>query len=90
MTNIEFNCPECQQSLEAPVEMAGETVACPHCEQHMVVPASAGSPVPDTVGTADNGLACSECAAAMEPDAVLCLQCGYHSGLGKKISTELG
>lgn len=31
---------------------------------------------------------CAECGAEMEPDSVLCLACGYHAGLGRKIHTD--
>lgn len=31
----------------------------------------------------------ANCGAAMEESAVLCLECGYHSGLGKIIETDL-
>jgi Zn finger protein HypA/HybF involved in hydrogenase expression len=33
-----FNCPWCDQSLEAPAEMAGETVPCPACAKELRIP----------------------------------------------------
>ena len=41
MADISFPCPNCQQHLEAPPEMAGETVACPSCQKNIRVPKSA-------------------------------------------------
>jgi len=38
MSDIPFNCPSCQQSLEAPSDMAGTSVACPTCNTTILVP----------------------------------------------------
>jgi len=110
MPDIEFACPSCGQTLEAPLEMAGESVECPSCQEVMVVPQAdqedaslqdvsfaggAGTSVEDVLSQADNELpdeddgSCPECGADMEPDAVLCIQCGFHKGLGRRMSTEI-
>lgn len=101
MADIEFNCPECGQVLEAPSEMAGESLACPSCDAPITIPQpSAPEPdeapifpnLPNVEGnepyteTAEN--VCPECGATLQADAVLCVQCGFHLKLGKKISTE--
>lgn len=101
MAEIEFNCPECGQVLEAPDEMAGESLACPSCDAPITIP---DSPAPESdaapifpnlpnlegnepyTETAEN--VCPDCGAALRPDVVLCVQCGFHLKLGKKISTE--
>lgn len=113
MPDLEFSCPSCQQSLEAPAEMAGETVECPNCGQVMLAPGPAreeatladiafgedSSPpmtAADVISGAEPNPAssddphCPECGADMEPAAVLCVQCGFHRRIGKKIPTELG
>jgi len=46
MTEINFDCPHCKQNLEAPVEMAGDTLSCPTCGTMIQVPFKAGLPVP--------------------------------------------
>lgn len=38
---IEFACPSCTQTLEAPGEMADEAIDCPSCGQSLVVPSVA-------------------------------------------------
>lgn len=38
MSEISFNCPWCEQHLEAPAEMAGDVIACPSCEKEIKVP----------------------------------------------------
>lgn len=83
MPDVSFSCPHCQQVLEAPEEMAGEVVDCPACEQSMTVPT-----VPRTTGTSPDEGRCPACGAEMEPNAVLCVGCGYHKELGRKITTS--
>ena len=85
MADFEFACPHCGQSLEGPEEMAGQTIECPACQQSFAIPGA-----PRAAPAAPAAPACPACQAAMEPGAVLCLQCGFHSKLGKKIDTKFG
>ena len=39
MSNISFNCPECNTPVEMPVQSAGQQAACPHCAEEIAVPA---------------------------------------------------
>jgi hypothetical protein len=86
MADIRFGCPGCNQTLEAPPEMAGEGVECPNCQTQMSVP-QPESPAAPTEAPA-TGNQCPECQAGMDDGAVLCLQCGFHTKLGKKIQTD--
>jgi hypothetical protein len=88
MSVISLSCPGCQQPMEAPAEMAGQVAQCPACSQEISIP-QAVSDAGVVPATAPTGNACAECGAAMEPDSVLCVECGFHSGLGKKIDTDL-
>ena len=45
MAEISFACPSCNQTLEAPEDMAGQLVECPACRQQMTVPGEA-APAP--------------------------------------------
>lgn len=89
MSDIAFDCPACGQSLEAPEELAGQTIDCPACGQPLTVPAAPADGAPDV---ADEGPAetapCPSCGAPLSAGTVLCLQCGFHTGLGKKIDTS--
>ena len=38
MDDIKFVCPNCNQRLEAPEDMAGQVVECPGCQQALTVP----------------------------------------------------
>ena len=37
MSDLKFNCPHCQQSLEAPEELLGQVVVCPSCGQEFEI-----------------------------------------------------
>jgi len=39
MADINFDCPQCEQNLEVPPDMAGETIDCPTCKESIVIPA---------------------------------------------------
>ncbi|MBM4143222.1 MAG: hypothetical protein FJ225_06485 [Lentisphaerae bacterium] len=86
MPDIGFSCDGCGQPLEAPPEMAGDTVECPSCGRELVVP-GADRDADEAPSSPAN--ACPECGAAMEEEAVLCVQCGFHTGLGRKLDTEI-
>jgi TM2 domain-containing membrane protein YozV len=38
MADINFNCQHCNQNIDAPSDMAGETVECPACGKSIAVP----------------------------------------------------
>ena len=97
MHDITMSCPHCGELLEAPRDYIGESVACPTCQTEFEIsdqetPAEA---VPQT-GTKDAALSdegnnesiCPNCEARMTADSVLCLACGFHTGLGKVIETN--
>ena len=110
MPDIKFDCSGCQQHLEAPEEMAGDTLECPTCHTPLTVPSpaleeatsisiggmtaavSAADVVNDAPTSSEPTPAaniCPSCNAAMEEGSVLCVACGFHTGLGKKLSTDL-
>jgi len=101
MADIRFSCPSCKQTLEAPPDMAGQACECPKCHEQMVIPrpSAPGKIVASremsdgmarAIAEVDSAAVCQECGAPMEPDSVLCMSCGFHKKLGKKIKTDLG
>ena len=38
MSDLKFKCPHCEQSLEEPEEMLGQTIECPACNNQFAVP----------------------------------------------------
>lgn len=102
MADITFSCPHCDQVLEAADGYAGQIIECPGCQAEITVPEeSEAVHEPDELADADDlddeeadsadeeeeGV-CSECGAEMEPDTVLCMSCGYHAGLRRKMHTN--
>ena len=97
MADIQFICPGCQQVLEAPAEAGGSTVQCPACGVDLRIPGSnepaaaqAGATARGTAaaGSTARRVACQACGAEMAEDCVLCLHCGFHRTLGRRLSTE--
>ena len=104
MADIRFKCSGCDQVLEAPEDMAGVEIACPSCNANLTIPVPSApekqAPVADVqsplaraideaVSADEAGTKCPSCGEKMESGSVLCLGCGFHTKLGKKISTEL-
>jgi len=46
MSEFKFNCPHCQQSLEAPEDMLGQTIECPSCNGSIQLPEPEAQPAP--------------------------------------------
>lgn len=78
---MEFSCGKCGQVLEATDDLAGQLVECPECGSELEVPAAEAGQAGENV--------CPECQNAMMPDAVLCVNCGFHLKLGKKLDTQI-
>jgi hypothetical protein len=38
MSDIKFNCPNCDQAIEAPQDMLGKTIDCPACQKSVRIP----------------------------------------------------
>jgi hypothetical protein len=45
MTEIKFNCPNCQQPLEATAEYFGQDIDCPSCNKSLKVPSLVPPPI---------------------------------------------
>ena len=46
MSELKFNCPHCNQPLEAPQEMFGKTNECPSCSGQIQIPYPTPNPTP--------------------------------------------
>jgi DNA-directed RNA polymerase subunit RPC12/RpoP len=74
MNDLNFVCPSCRQSLEAPEELLGQTVQCPSCSTtinvpHQMATASAYTPPPRMKD-------CPYCSEQILASAKKCKHCG--------------
>jgi DNA-directed RNA polymerase subunit RPC12/RpoP len=87
MPDIKFNCPDCDQHLEAPDDMGGEQIECPSCGWTITVPGVGprkrlGLKIP----ARSSGTACPKCGVALATGDVLCVQCGYDRRTGTTVA----
>jgi len=83
----------CGASFSAKDELAGQTLLCPKCHQPLTISppqqARASNGMDDLfedVGLKEvRGPRCPQCGVGVQPNAVLCVQCGYNLQTGEKI-----
>jgi len=71
MAEMVFSCPHCGQPVQCDSQYAGQTVACPHCQGGIIVPAEEPAPAPEApaeVPQEESAPQAQETPAA-EPDA---------------------
>lgn len=80
---MNFDCPHCGQNIDAVEDFAGLTLPCPTCGGMIELPGDSDPSDPsdqaDQADQADEGGdgTCEWCGLPMEPEAVLCTECGY-------------
>ena len=94
MADIKFNCPSCNQSLEASKEMLGHIIECPSCNQTITVAESySRNPVPRLTNQGQTK-ACSFCGETILSTAQKCKHCGEwlnnSAGIPKKAAPKDG
>ncbi|HEY6564755.1 MAG TPA: hypothetical protein VIY86_09685 [Pirellulaceae bacterium] len=82
----------CGKTLQVPESYRGRNVACPKCKSSVMIPLAVG-PMVELLGeiaiAAEKGAVyCPECRTKLQPDAVLCLKCGYHLEKERKLETK--
>ena len=80
-------CPGCQAEIAVPTESDPKVLNGTHDDEVDDNGDTDLDEVEASEPKANNGT-CAECGAEMEPDSVLCLACGFHAGLGRKIHTD--
>ena len=69
MSDIKLNCPHCEQSLDIPSELLGQTVECPSCQGSIALPKPEPQPKAETKD-------CPYCGELILAKAKKCKHCG--------------
>jgi hypothetical protein len=82
-----LTCPACDAEIVVPLPPPSESDADPAAAVTFPnLPAIADAAVDEAYAEAA-GNVCPGCGAELDPDVVLCVQCGFHTKLGKRIQT---
>jgi DNA-directed RNA polymerase subunit RPC12/RpoP len=86
--DFKFNCPHCEQPLEAPEDMRGQVVSCPKCNGQIRVPGATPNPplTPRPLTTrptmpqqpAGETIFCSKCGERNRENNLKCTRCGHY------------
>ena len=85
MADLKFNCPHCQQSLEAPEELLGQDISCPTCNGAIKVPKPQPKTTKPPAPRQEQTARCKGCGRILEAGAVLCTSCGVNQKTGQKL-----
>ena len=83
MPDIHFECPKCNQTIDAPEELAGQLIECPTCKETIEIPLrSRRVKLPtgftaraSTLGTLSK---CPSCQSDVSIEAAACPKCGHQ------------
>jgi len=78
---IRWNCQTCDHEMAAPGEIEGQKVQCAECLNYVTVP------VIMPALKHRNSPKCPDCGADINPDVVLCINCGLNLKPGEKIKS---
>lgn len=97
---IQVTC-QCGKKLSAKPQLAGRQVKCPNCGESLVVPGSTQKPTRKALQPTGDGLgdlldeagiansvgaeSCPSCRSELDPEALLCVNCGFNRESGKRI-----
>ncbi len=92
MADFKFNCPHCNQELEALEDMLGQTIACPSCEKNIILAAPAPDFPPAIPPVMSGSMPCPYCGEDVLVQAKKCKHCGefLDDALRKKADEQAG
>lgn len=79
-------CPNCQAEITVPAPDQVNTMAVGEAQDPD--DEDEGDEEADGLRERREDPSCPDCGADMDPEAVLCLSCGFHRRLGKRIQTD--
>jgi DNA-directed RNA polymerase subunit M/transcription elongation factor TFIIS len=86
------SCDHCGVKLKTRDDYVGRNLTCPKCQQRFVAkPLSASvepRPAQPAVARPADETCCPKCGATLRTEAVLCVDCGYHLKLRRKIQVS--
>ena len=84
-THLKVIC-QCGAKFRAKRKNVGKRTRCPKCKSPLVIPNTHA-----VQQTAEKSVeTCPNCSATWEPEAMLCLECGYHKEKGEQIRAKVG
>ena len=85
---INFDCPHCEQNIDADAEMRGMGFPCPTCKGELNVPGQAPDAEDGGGGRTTLRKRCHGCGSLCPPDTIICVDCGYNFNTREQIDTE--
>lgn len=79
-------CPNCQAEITVPAPDQASAAGISHAQETEAE--EEGDEDADEVAESREDPSCPDCGADMDPESVLCLSCGFHRRLGRRIQTD--
>ena len=91
LSDPRVTCPDCQRRHRWTAERAGRRARC-RCGETLRFPLAPPSEAPRAdlelePRWAEQEVSCPDCGAGLAPRTELCVECGFHQRLGRRIST---
>jgi hypothetical protein len=80
-------CPACKKPITLPASPAAPDAKATPAQRPTPAPSTPIDDLLEEVGVTKSktGKRCPKCRQDMSPDAILCIECGYHLELGKHL-----
>ncbi len=85
---VQIQCALCGKMFDHDLSSLSPTAECPHCGKSNPLAAPAApkeTPAAADAPSSGGPKPCPSCKVAVEPDAVICIHCGYNFASGKKV-----
>ncbi|MBN1436481.1 MAG: hypothetical protein JW936_05365 [Sedimentisphaerales bacterium] len=84
-----FRC-QCGKTFTWTPEKAGKHATCPGCKTQITIPQIQDTFEPNRQSDAEpQTLHCPSCKNPLQPNAVVCIECGYNLKTGKQLTTKI-
>ena len=83
-----FQC-QCGKTFNWTPEKAGKHAPCPGCKQTITIPQQQHTFEHNPQPTIPVPNLCPACENPLQPNAVICIECGYNTKTGKQLTTKV-